>query len=321
MGCPHRCTFCNQHTITGISFSFEAVRQTIRTGIESQRRGERRTEVAFFGGNFSSLPRFLQQKLLDMVEPYLSAGTVHSIRISTRPDALPPEELSFLKEHGVSTIELGAQSLDPEVLGLSRRGHGPEAVVEAVAACREYGFATGVQLMIGLPGDDGAASLLTARRASDLDISMVRIYPALVLQDTELARLMYQTHYRPFSLDRAVDVCAEMAMMFEAKGIKVIRMGLQDTDSLRSGIVAGPHHPAFGHLVQSSIWLKKVVKTLGKEAMSKERIVVSVAVGRGPVARGQRNGNVSELKRRYGFREVEIREDSRLLREEVRFEY
>ena len=48
---------------------------------------------------------------------------VHGIRLSTRPDYINPHIMDILQEYGVTAIELGAQSMDPEVLEASKRGH------------------------------------------------------------------------------------------------------------------------------------------------------------------------------------------------------
>ena len=65
----------------------------------------------------------LQLELLKTAYPYVRNKEVSGIRISTRPDYISPEILDRLKQYGVSTIELGVQSMDDEVLRFSGRGH------------------------------------------------------------------------------------------------------------------------------------------------------------------------------------------------------
>ena len=59
LGCPNRCSFCNQKTISGQQRppSPEEVRRTCREALE--RLGERAEggEIAFFGGSFTAIPQ------------------------------------------------------------------------------------------------------------------------------------------------------------------------------------------------------------------------------------------------------------------------
>ncbi len=54
---------------------------------------------------------------------YLDRGEINAIRLSTRPDAIDETVLERLHRYGVETVELGAQSMDAEVLRRSARGH------------------------------------------------------------------------------------------------------------------------------------------------------------------------------------------------------
>ena len=82
-----------------------------------------KVQIAFFGGSFTAIPREIQEMYLKAVLPYIRNGVVNSIRLSTRPDYIDEETLLMLKKYGVETIELGAQSMDDDVLLCSGRGH------------------------------------------------------------------------------------------------------------------------------------------------------------------------------------------------------
>jgi hypothetical protein len=66
----------------------------------------------------------------------------------------------------------------------------------------------------------------------------------------------------PLSLEAAVTQTKELYRLFQKENIQVIRMGLQATEELEddSTILAGPYHPAFGHLVHSEIFLDMAKK-------------------------------------------------------------
>ncbi|MBF0525267.1 MAG: radical SAM protein [Deltaproteobacteria bacterium] len=264
-GCPHQCIFCDQSRITGQKEEPRDtgwIRDTIERGLASNRiKPGLEVVVAFYGGNFSGLTLDRQEQLLREVQPFRQNGLVDYIRISTRPDAIDSPRLAFLKERGVKTIELGVQSLDDQVLGLSGRGHPAATAVEAAKLIKHFGFNLGIQLMTGLPGQDRDSVRRTTAVVISLGPDLVRIYPTLVIKDTPLARLYNQGRYQPQSLDEAVDQAAEMVAAFESAGIAVARVGLMITEDMMSSgaILAGPWHPAFGDLVKSQLLTDRII--------------------------------------------------------------
>ena len=113
-GCPHRCAFCNQETITGEKRLIPPL-ENLRADIDRYLRykGARRTfsQVAFYGGNFLGLTPDRIRFLLEAVQPFVQTGKIDSVRFSTRPDTITEDRLSLLKEYPVQTIELGVQSV------------------------------------------------------------------------------------------------------------------------------------------------------------------------------------------------------------------
>ncbi|MCB2180990.1 MAG: radical SAM protein [Desulfobulbaceae bacterium] len=259
-GCPHQCVFCNQHVITGTQawLTADKVAAEIRECLAWPRDKKRPVQVAFYGGSFTGLETARQEELLGAVQPFLENGAVNAIRLSTRPDYIDRRKAIFLKQKGVAVVELGIQSFDENVLTRCRRGHRADHVEMAFKLLREAGLSVGGQLMVGLPGERTRAVLDGARRLATLAPDMVRIYPTLVLKNSPLADLYSQGNYRPLSLQRAVCLCAQLKMIFEESHIPVIRMGLQPSDSLEKDLVAGPYHPAFGELVLSRLFFRKL---------------------------------------------------------------
>ncbi len=233
----------------------------IESAIQSKRLPRQMAaEVAFYGGTFTALPNSFMTDMLEAVQPFMRKGIIQSIRVSTRPDALDGDKLDSLESYGVSTIELGIQSMDDEVLVLSRRGHTSEDTISAFATLRRRGFKIGAQLMPGLPGDTPELFLKTVDKVIALRPNMARLYPTLVIRGTTLARWYYQGKYTPMELVDTVNLCKEACMRFESAGIPVIRIGLMSSPSLlrRGEIVAGPWHPSLGFLVRSAIHLARL---------------------------------------------------------------
>lgn len=207
--------------------------------------------------------RWEQQKaILEKVQPYVEKGLVDSVRCSTRPDCIDKALVDNLLQYNVRTVELGVQSFDDRVLQRAQRGHSGEQSRNAARLLTEKGLKLGLQLMPGLPGDSGGTFLYTVREAIALQPKFVRIYPALVIADSGLEELYGKGEYKPLSLEQAVAITAKSFEEFEKAGVEVIRLGLQATKSLEKEIVAGPYHPAFGELVHSRVWLKRILGQL-----------------------------------------------------------
>lgn len=258
-GCPCACSFCNQKTITGQSElpTADDVKSAVETAL---RRKEYEYEIAFFGGSFTAIDRDYMLVLLTAAYPYVKSGQVKGIRISTRPDCIDNEVLDILKKYGVTSIELGAQSMDDEVLEANRRGHTAQDVCNASELIKAYGFELGLQMMTGLYKDTVEKSKRTAKKIIDLAPNTVRIYPTVVLKGTYLAELYLKEEYMPLNADDSAELCAELVPMFENAGIKIIRLGLHSSRDIKENMLAGGFHDCFGELVKSRIMVNKILE-------------------------------------------------------------
>jgi histone acetyltransferase (RNA polymerase elongator complex component) len=150
----------------------------------------------------------------------------------------------------------------------------------------------------------------------ELKPDFVRIYPSLVIKDTPLEDLYASGRYMPLPLDDAVALCREALEKFELAGIDVIRIGLQPTEELeRPGtIVAGPYHPAFRQLVESSILLDKMRCALRNRTGKTMRVTFQVNPKDLSVAIGQKRSHIELLKKEFELQEVRIVEDDAIPR-------
>ncbi len=299
-GCPHRCIFCNQRRISGQVAGPVSGRDVARTvALWLARAGHRPgddVQVAFYGGSFTGLDPVRQAELLGAVAPFLAEGRVGSVRLSTRPDYIDSGRLALLGRFRVTLVELGVQSMDDAVLARAGRGHGSEDVVRATGLLKEAGMRVGLQLLPGLPGESRRSLMRTVERVVSLRPDVVRIYPALVLAGSELARMYRQGAYRPLGLAGAVARVAWMKRRLAAAGIRVVRMGLQAGPELENALVAGPWHPAFGELVESRLMLRTTRRLLAGVPAG-EKVVLSISARDGSLFRGHRSANIARLAR------------------------
>jgi histone acetyltransferase (RNA polymerase elongator complex component) len=239
-------------------------------------------EIAFYGGSFTMLREAQQEAYLDAACQFVSQGRVQGIRVSTRADALEEPALQLLKTYKVSTVEIGCQSFDDQVLVQAERGHSAEENRRAVSSCLAAGLQVGVQLMPGLPGGSPGEAVASVEETIKLKPDFVRIYPAVVIEGTGLADLWRSGSYMPWSLDEAVEVCADILFRCRNAGVPVIRMGLQNDEQLERNLLAGPYHPAFGQLVRSRLWRRALSELTSEEGkVSLNPVDFSDALGHG----------------------------------------
>lgn len=293
-GCPHRCSFCRQDQVGGRFSSPDP--SAIAAQLEAMLAGQGGGEVAFYGGSFTSLPMEIQDAYLAAARSSLAVGRIDGIRVSARPDALGDKEVSFLRERGVSTVEVGVQSFSPEVLRRAERGHDPEAVFQAVLHLRRAGMKFGLQLMPGLPGGDRAEALRSLDEALALKPDFLRVYPTVVLHGTPLAEEYLAGRYQPPTLAAAVELCAEMSWRCRRREVPVIRWGLHNQPELTAdgALLAGPWHPAFGQLVRAHLWLRGLTVLAAKGVRE-----VVVPTAEFSDAQGHRRNNLCSLRERY----------------------
>ena len=314
IGCPNKCSFCNQRYITG---TFKAphpedVEAAVKEALNSKKYDPSTTEIAFFGGSFTAINRSYMESLLETAADYVNVGIVSGIRISTRPDAIDDDILFLLKSYGVTAIELGAQSLNDRVLKMNNRGHTSKDVEKAAMLIKKHGFELGLQIMTGLYGDDNDSVIRTVQKIIEIAPDTVRIYPTIVLKDTDLEALYLDKIYEPQPLGDAVKLASKLYLQLTNAGIRVIRLGLHSIEE--GSFVAGPWHPAFAELCYSQIMLSKVLTQLfmlGKYVIYVNKSCVSKMTG-------QRKSNLLYLEKR-GF-DCKVKVDNSLADLDFRIE-
>jgi histone acetyltransferase (RNA polymerase elongator complex component) len=210
-------------------------------------------ELSFFGGSFTAIPMEEQQAFLKIAKEYKDKGIIQKIHLSTRPDCINEQILDNLKNYHVDVIELGVQSFSDQVLMASKRGHLSACVYKSCQLIKDYGFSLGIQLMAGLPKDTYEYDVYSAKETVKLKPDIARIYPTVVIEDTELFDMFKSDEYIPMTEDDAVKRCAAMYRILTGAGINVIRVGLKASDIITNDVTSGTFHPAFRQLVEGKI--------------------------------------------------------------------
>ncbi len=308
-GCPNQCVFCNQHRISG-SLNLPTADQ-IKAEIAAY-QGQTAAQIAFYGGSFTALSKAKQSYYLQAVAEGFSQNKVDSIRISTRPDLIDHDNLTFLKEQGVKVIELGIQSFDASVLAACGRNYQPNQALDASLQIKAARLELGIQLMCGLPKQSSQSALDSLKIACNIKPTLLRIYPTLVIKDTPLADMYQKGHFKPQTLSQAVLLCADMIKLTQKAKIPIARLGLQPSISLEQALIAGPYHPSFGQLVKSQIKLRQII---GLIKADDQKPIIHYAPQDRSLIYGQKNRIYKYLKQLYPA--LELIADSNLKQGEL----
>lgn len=247
LGCPFHCVYCEQEIITKSKPALvELISHEVKKFCEHNRSVEK--EIAFFGGTFTNLPKKIQQTYFDAVNKF--SNSIADIRISTRPDTINKKILDFCNNNNVRTIELGIQSFDNTVLTSTKRGYTSQTAKQSCQIIKENNFLLGIQLMPGLPGSSADSIKRTLDATIEIKPDFVRIYPTIVLKNTELEKWFNSGKFIPLSLKESIKISAKMINEFKKEDISVIKVGLH-SDISKENIVAGPYHQSFGELVRA----------------------------------------------------------------------
>lgn len=322
-GCPHQCAFCDQTLIVDRSDqlpSRENVAANISRFLTYRQLHHEAPQISFYGGTFLGIGKEKILAYLGVATQFVSRGMAASIRFSTRPETITPVTLDLIQPFPVKTIELGVQSMDDEVLQLSQRGHTALDTRKAVERLKERGYAIGLQMMVGLPGQDESSAMTTALEIAGLFPDFVRIYPTLVLKNSHLETWYQNGSYEPLALNVAVNQVKNLYGFFRDRQIPVIRMGLQASESLdvHGTVVAGPYHPAFGHLVHSEIFFDKAIAKLSQETTPIHKTVFFVHPSSISKMRGLKNANIKRLKTLFQIDSIELVQDASISEQTLR---
>ena len=312
LGCPNDCVFCDQRQISGHrSFDIDDARREIEE-ILAYVPKDAEKEIAFFGGSFTGIDRGLLVSLCALGKEYTNMGGVGSLRCSTRPDYINGEVLDLLASYGFDAVELGVQSADDAVLSLCKRGHCVADTERACRLIRERGLRLGGQMMIGLPGSSGESERRTAEFICAMGAAEARVYPTVVFPNTELCRMYERGEYTPLDVDEAAERTADVLEIFDKHGVKVLRVGLCESEGLRRA-VAGPSVPDMGERAMSRVFLRRALSAFEALGARGGDAVIEVGVGQTSKMCGHKRENTGKIKEKFAFNALKVIEKTDII--------
>jgi elongator complex protein 3 len=140
-----------------------------------------------------------------------AAHRIVGLVIETRPDHVKPRELAWLRELGVTKVQMGAQSLDDRILEMNQRGHTVDETRRAVSLLRAAGFKIVLHWMPNLHGATPASDRDDFARLWDgFCPDEIKIYPNQLLANAELYEVWKQGEYRPYTTQELVELIADI---------------------------------------------------------------------------------------------------------------
>lgn len=139
------------------------------------------------------------------------------ISIATRADCLPPEVLELLSElnqRTFLTVELGLQTVSDETAKRIGRGHDYAAFLEGFTALKQRGIKVCVHIIDGLPGEDRAQMLDTAREMARIKPDFLKIHLLHIMKQTRLAEEYQRGEFEALTFDEYVHiVCDQLELL------------------------------------------------------------------------------------------------------------
>ncbi len=262
-------------------------------------------EVAFIESDFTNLEEAIQEELLEQLASYQRSGKIDEVRVSIRPDNITKKKLKMLKKYKVKTIELEVHSTNDYILKKVGMNFTFKEIKKATKMIRWHGFKVGHQMSIGLPDSTKIDDINTAKNLTKLKTSVVSINPVLVIKGTRLEKELLEKRYKPLAVIQALETCKELVKIFNEKNIEINAIGFEPLDSeveqqiFSEKVIAGPFHPAFRQLVESSLWYDAIVnkiKKLNAKVMEVEVTVNPIDINN---IVGYKQENIEKLKNTY----------------------
>ncbi len=222
--CTVRCSYCDFYLLPGRGRDLTPYVQALRAEIISVGREfpGRAGDTVHFGGGTPSLlsPRLLDTVLGSLRSSFdLAPGA--EIALEANPEDIDRALLQDYAETGVNRLTIGVQSLDEDLLRLMGRPHDARQAIASVETARGSPMRSlGVDLILGLPGQEPAGALHGIARLVDLGVDHLSVYLLETHGTTRLGRELKLGRRTPMEDDEAARLYEEAADLLEGRGFE-----------------------------------------------------------------------------------------------------
>ena len=274
-GCPHgRCAFCPMEkgfpmsytsgepaAMRGMQSGYDPFVQ-IRSRIEQLKaigHEPSKVELVIQGGTFLAAPLDYQEEFvkrcldalndvesgdLEQAKARAEIGKTRNVglTVETKPDWCKKSHVDQMLRFGCTRVEIGVQIIDDAVYELTNRGHSVQDVVESFQIARDAGFKIVAHMMPGLPGSNlqkDLESFKTLFSDSGFRPDMMKIYPCLVMEGTQLYDWWKNGSYVPLETDDAAELIARVKE-FVPPWVRIMRVHREfPVHLIKAGVKSG----------------------------------------------------------------------------------
>lgn len=201
------------------------------TPVDYQKRFMTKAFQAITNSNSKDI-NVLKKKLM------YSKKRVVGITFETRPDYCDEKIIKKFLEFGGTRVELGVQTIFDDIHDLVKRGHGIKEIKEATKKLKDSGFKVLYHMMIGLPFSTLEKDFEAFKEIftnPDYAPDMIKIYPCLVIPNTELEKMYYAGKYHPYTQKEVINLIADIKELVP-KWVRIMRV---QRDIPATKIIAG----------------------------------------------------------------------------------
>ncbi len=177
---------------------------------------------------------------------------VVALSVETRPDWVTEAEVRLIRSLGVTKIQLGVQAIDDEIARLTKRGHGASEVARATRLLRNAGLKICYHLMPNLPGSNPQKDIEMSRLIYTdprFKPDYVKIYPCMVIPQTELYRMWQRGEHKPYSDEELNFVLKEISALTPP----FVRIDRLVRDISKKWVAAGTNVTNFRQIVEREL--------------------------------------------------------------------
>ncbi len=246
--CPFECVYCAQGNNAPKSYigveptTLRAIRNNYDPYLQVKNRlrqlelighEPQKCELIVMGGTFLAWHRDKQEKFIQRcLDAMNEADSVNlneaqltnenakyrciGLTIETRADYCTQKDVDWMLYLGATRVEIGVQSTDENLLIRTKRGHGIEKNKEAIKLVKDRGLKLCAHWIPGLTGidkldlDKELEMFKELFKNPDYRPDELKIYPALVIPDTELHELWKQGKYEALGIEDAINLLIKM---------------------------------------------------------------------------------------------------------------